>query len=156
MPRCRPDAGRGDDGERAMTHGRRKLVHTAVMPIRWGDMDAMGHVNNTVYFRYMEQTRIDWVHAFARMLGRSAYDGDGPWIVNARCTFLAPLAYPGDAEVKMFLGTAGRSSVESYYEIWMDGRQYAEGAAKMVWIDVKTARPVPLPQPLRDLLDAAE
>ena len=30
------------------------------MPIRWGDMDAFGHVNNTVYFRYMEQVRISW------------------------------------------------------------------------------------------------
>ncbi len=33
---------------------RRKLVHVTTMPIRWGDMDAYGHVNNTVYFRYME------------------------------------------------------------------------------------------------------
>ena len=31
----------------------RKLVHTMRMAVRWGDMDAMGHVNNTVYFRYM-------------------------------------------------------------------------------------------------------
>ena len=33
------------------------------MPIRWGDMDAFGHVNNTVYFRYMEQVRISWFEA---------------------------------------------------------------------------------------------
>lgn len=32
----------------------KRLVHTMTIPIRWGDMDAMGHVNNTVYFRYME------------------------------------------------------------------------------------------------------
>ena len=37
---------------------QKKLVHEMTVPIRWGDMDAMGHVNNTVYFRYMEQTRI--------------------------------------------------------------------------------------------------
>jgi acyl-CoA thioester hydrolase len=30
-----------------------------VIPIRWGDMDAMGHVNNTIYFRYFETIRID-------------------------------------------------------------------------------------------------
>ena len=35
------------------------LVHSVRMPLRWGDMDAMGHVNNTVYFRYLEQARID-------------------------------------------------------------------------------------------------
>ena len=33
---------------------QKKLTHQMVMPIRWGDMDAMGHVNNTLYFRYME------------------------------------------------------------------------------------------------------
>ena len=134
----------------------RKLVHTVVVPIRWGDMDVMGHVNNTVYFRYMEQARVDWTHAFARRLGRDAYAGDGPLIVNASCTFFAPLTYPGKAEVRMFLGVPGRTSVESYYEIWMDGKKYADGAAKLVWIDMKTTRPVPLPEPLRALLDVAE
>ena len=139
-----------------MTHARRKRVHTVIMPIRWGDMDAMGHVNNTVYFRYMEQARVDWTHAFARSMGHAAYADSWPLIVNASCTFSAPLTYPGEAEVRMFLGRPGRSSVESYYEIWMNGKQYADGAAKMVWIDVKTARPVPLPQSLRALLDAPE
>jgi acyl-CoA thioester hydrolase len=140
---------------RAMTE-RRKLVHTVVVPIRWADMDAMGHVNNTVYFRYMEQARVDWAHAFARRLGRDAYANDGPLIVNASCTFFAPLAYPGEVEVRMFLDSPGRTSVESYYEIWMNDKQYAGGAAKLVWIDVKTARPIPLPEPLRALFDAAE
>lgn len=37
----------------------KKLIHISRIKIRWGDMDAFGHVNNTVYFRYMEQTRID-------------------------------------------------------------------------------------------------
>ena len=39
----------------------RVLVHTTTQVIRWGDMDAFGHVNNTVYFRYMEQARIEWL-----------------------------------------------------------------------------------------------
>ena len=45
--------------------GPRLLVHTSVQPIRWGDMDALGHVNNTVYFRYLEQTRIEWVYGLS-------------------------------------------------------------------------------------------
>ena len=44
----------------------RKLVHVERIPIRWGDMDAMGHVNNTVYFRYMEQARIGWFERWCR------------------------------------------------------------------------------------------
>jgi acyl-CoA thioester hydrolase len=37
----------------------KKLTLEMVIPIRWGDMDAMGHVNNTIYFRYLEIVRIE-------------------------------------------------------------------------------------------------
>ena len=37
-----------------------RLVHVERMRMRWGDMDALGHMNNTVYFRYLEQARISW------------------------------------------------------------------------------------------------
>jgi acyl-CoA thioester hydrolase len=137
-----------------MTTSRRR-VHTTRVPIRWGDMDAMGHVNNTVYFRYMEQTRIEWLYACARRLGVTAYEREGPVIVNASCTFHAPLTYPGEAEVRMFVGPPGKSSVESYYEIWMDERKYADGAAKMVWTDLANAKSAPLPEALRALLAEA-
>ncbi len=126
-----------------MTHHGRTLVHTSRQSIRWGDMDALGHVNNTVYFRYMEQARVEWVDSLPR--GRQADDGTGQVIVNASCTFLAPLVYPGDIEVRMYLGDPGRSSVDSFYEIAMQGRTYAEGAARMVWVDLASGRPVPLP-----------
>jgi acyl-CoA thioester hydrolase len=66
----------------------RKLVYSNQMPIRWGDQDAMGHVNNTVYFRYMEQTRIEWLESFG--FGTSVTQTEGPVIVNASCTFLVP------------------------------------------------------------------
>jgi acyl-CoA thioester hydrolase len=126
-----------------------KPVHTTTLPIRWGDMDAQGHVNNTVYFRYMEQARVEWLERAREELGD--FPGQGQVIVNASCTYLIPLTYPGTVEVRMFLGTPGRSSVESHYELWMDGRKYAEGAAKIVWIDLGTQRSAPLPGRLLDL-----
>jgi acyl-CoA thioester hydrolase len=124
-------------------HRPRTLVHTSRQSIRWGDMDALGHVNNTVYFRYMEQARIEWLYSLEREGG--AYGTTGPVIVNASCTFVVPLVYPNDLEVRMYLGEPGRSSVESYYEVVCEGRVCAEGSAKIVWIDVATGRPVPLP-----------
>jgi acyl-CoA thioester hydrolase len=141
-----------------MTHRPRLLVHTSRQSIRWGDMDRLGHVNNTVYFRYMEQARIEWVHGLAPVV--RAYDGTGPVIVNASCTFVAPLVYPGELEVRMYLGDPGRTSVGSFYEIWCGGRKYAEGAAKIVWIDLASGRSVPLPDritaPLRALADGRD
>lgn len=138
-----------------MTHKPRLLVHTSRQAIRWGDMDKLGHVNSTVYFRYLEQARIEW--AYARGGNGEPYDGGtGPVIVNASCTFLEPLVYPGDIDVKMYLGDPGRSSVGSYYEIRCAGRKHADGAAKIVWIDLASGRPVPLPESIAVPLRALE
>jgi acyl-CoA thioester hydrolase len=58
----------------------------------------------------------------------------------------------------MSLGEPGRTSVGSYYEILKDGTKHADGAAKLVWIDIATGRSVPLPDrvtaPLRALESA--
>ena len=85
-----------------------------------------------------------------------AYECAGPVIVNASCTFVAPLVYPGELEVRMFLGEPGRSSVGSFYEIWCGGRKYADGAAKIVWIDLASGRSVPLPDRITAPLRALE
>jgi acyl-CoA thioester hydrolase len=123
----------------------RSLVVTSLQPLRWGDMDALGHVNNTVYFRYMEQARMEWLDGLAA-LGLGYVKGEGPVIVDASCTFREPLVYPGQVEVRMFLASPGRTSVGSYYELWKDGRLHADGAARIVWIDLSTGRPAPLPE----------
>lgn len=140
--------------EEALNAKPRLLVHTSFQTIRWGDMDALGHVNNIVYFQYMEQARIEWTQALDP--SRGTHVGDGPVIVNASCTFLVPLVYPGDIEVRMYLGDPGRTSVGSFYEVWHDGRKFAEGAAKMVWVDLASGRPVPLPDRIAGSLRALE
>jgi acyl-CoA thioester hydrolase len=127
----------------------RKLVFSNHMPIRWGDQDALGHLNNTGYFRFMEQARVEWLEAFG--FSTTAAASEGPVIVNASCTFLIPFTYPGTIECLMFAGTPGRSSVPTFYEMRLVGqaRLFAEGAAKLVWIDSTTGKSVPLPEALR-------
>ena len=132
-----------------------RLVHTMRMPIRWGDMDAMGHVNNTVYFRYFETARIAWFDSI-----RCAPDpaGMGPVIVNANCTFLKQLKYPGEIEVATLVGPPGRSSFQMLHEIRAVGADgavgevQAEGGAKVVWVDFPSEKSVPLPDVIRELL----
>lgn len=130
------------------------LVRTTIQPIRWGDMDAMNHVNNTVYFRYMEQARIEWLESIGYATGQK--HEESPVIVNASCTFLLPLTYPGDVEVRMFVGVAGRSSLPTHYELRVlgDDRLYAEGDAKMVWINTLSGRSVVLPEKMRNLAES--
>jgi len=125
---------------------------TASIPIRWGDMDAFGHVNNTVYFRYMEQARIEWL---AQLRQPQMSDPDGPVLVNASCNFLQQLRYPGMVEVAIYVGAVGRSSVETAYEIRRSDQpaaMYAEGAAKIVWINFAEKKSTPLPDRIRQLL----
>ena len=120
-----------------------RLVHASVQSLRWGDMDAMGHVNNTLYFRYMEQARSEWLHVHAEGGGHDP--GQGTVLLEASCRYLAPLAFPGDVEVRMYVGEPGRSSLASRYEIWNEGRCAAEGAALIVWVSLDTGRSSPIP-----------
>lgn len=80
---------------------KKKLVYEMLMPIRWGDMDAMGHLNtSTTYFRDLVTRRIDLFQA----LSRGLYSGDfGSLIVNGFCNFYRQLEYPGDMRMKMYV-----------------------------------------------------
>ena len=44
-----------------MSAAPRTLLHVCRIPLRWGDMDANGHVNNVLFFRFMEQARVEWL-----------------------------------------------------------------------------------------------
>ena len=134
----------------------RRLLHTARIPVRWGDMDAMGHVNNTVYFRFAEQSRIEWLESMGFFL--DAGRDEAAVIVNASCTFLLPITYPATVEVRLYAGKLGRSSIPTYYEMRCAGNEllYAEGAAKVVWFNPATGKSTPLPERIRLLVDADE
>jgi acyl-CoA thioester hydrolase len=125
----------------------KKLVHVERIAIRWGDMDAMGHVNNTVYFRFMEQARIGWFESLLPH-GR-AWADIGIVIVNASCNFKKPLGYPGTVEVKVFAGAPGGSSVPTFYELRANDELYADGQATVVFVDGRRQKPLRIPDDIR-------
>lgn len=133
-------------------HEARKLVHVESIVVRWGDMDAMGHVNNTVYFRYMEQARIGWFDALVPR--GEAWKSTGIVIANASCNFRRPINYPGTVQVRVYAGAPGGSSVPTYYELQVgdDPLCYADGAATVVFIDMARQKPVRIPDRFRELL----
>ena len=124
---------------------QKKLTLEMVIPIRWGDMDAMGHVNNTLYFRYMEIVRIEWLHKIG---GKPDPAGEGPVIVNAFCNFIKQLEYPGNVLARHYIGDLGRSSFNTYITLERTdapGVIYATGGAKTVWVNFPKQKSVPLP-----------
>lgn len=126
------------------------LVHSMEIPLRWGDQDAYGHANNTVYFRFFEEARITWLDSLEL---KTAPKDTGPIIIKTSATFLKELNYPATVQVKTYVGKAGNTSLESGYEILdsKTGDKYAEGYAKIVWFDHNTRKSTPLPEELRAL-----
>lgn len=133
----------------ALTSGK-KLVFVSRIPIRWGDMDAMGHVNNTVFFRYLEQARIEWYTHIGREKA-----GIETVVVHCYCTYYAPLTYPGEIEIRTYAGSPGRSSFDIVQEIRRSDdldTVCAIGGSKVVWVDLKTGKSTPLPEMMRELM----
>lgn len=136
-------------------HAERMPVFDSIIPVRWGDMDAYGHVNNTVYFRYVEENRVQWLESLGFRV--SPTEPCSPVIINASFTFLIPIIYPATLTVKLYAGKPGRSSVMTWYELWVHGdeRLHAEGHSKIVWMDTRTGKSAPLPQALLAHLPSA-
>jgi acyl-CoA thioester hydrolase len=127
----------------------KKKVHEMIIPIRWGDMDAMGHVNNTVYFLYLETIRIDF---FSSINCVPDPKGQGPVIVNAFCNFYKQLEYPGNVLAKMYVSDPARTTFESWCTLEradQPGLVYAAGGATTIWVDFPQQKAVPLPDHIR-------
>ena len=123
------------------------------VPVAWGDMDALAHVNNTVYFRYFESARI----AFFEQAGRVTLPeaSSGPILADTRCRFVFPLTYPDRITIGTRIRSWGRTSVVMEHGIWsQDGRLAAFGEAVIVWFDYQAQRKEVWPAAVRDALDA--
>jgi acyl-CoA thioester hydrolase len=122
-----------------------RLVHVERMTVRWGDMDALGHMNNTVYFRCLEQARISWFEA----LGID-YRGqrEGPILGSVSCRFRIPVVYPANLLISLHAGEPRNRSFALTSSISDEAdaaRVYATGEAHLVWIDLSDGKSKPLP-----------
>lgn len=129
-----------------------RLVRTDRVPMRWGEMDALGHMNNVSYFRYFEQARISW---FDSLNVDYRPGSEGPILGTMNCKYIRPAIYPADIEVTSYVGRPGRSSFMMFHEMYKVGEAhapYAEAYAVMVWIDLADGKSRPLPGWLREKL----
>lgn len=133
--------------EHTMTEASpRPVLYTTEVPLRWGDMDQLGHVNNTVYFRLFEQARTEWLGSYPQ----TPEDNNPAYVViiHTECSFLKELKAPGTVEVRILAGDRGRSSLVQHYELRRtDDPQtlVSTGSAKLVWVSPDTGRSTPIP-----------
>ncbi len=127
------------------------------VPVAWGEMDAFGHVNNVVYFRYFESARIAYFAALEYMeLMRTT--GVGPILAATDCRFRLPLAYPDSVTVGARVTRVEDDGFVMHYVVVSRraGKVAAEGSGRIVSYDYERKCKAPLQTELRERLARLE
>ena len=113
-------------------------------------MDALGHVNNAIYFRYVESGRIAYFNAIGADAGLDG-GGEGPILADIQCSFIGQLRYPAHIDIGTRTAKIGTKSFAVEAGIFLAGEDapVATSTAVVVWFDYMNQRTAPLPDTLR-------
>lgn len=125
------------------------------MSVRWGDMDALGHVNNVQYYRYGESGRIAYFEPLEQEDPRFWKDY-GIILASMGCDFLAQVHYPAQLEIGTRVSRIGRSSIGMQSAIFLDGRVVAVLNGVVTWFDYAAQKTLPVPEHVRQWIRARE
>lgn len=122
------------------------------LPVTWGEMDAFGHVNNTVYFRYFETARIKYFEEIGLTEMLSSV-GIGPILADTSCKYQKPLFYPDNLTVGTRVISMGNSSIVMEHLVVSDKVGVAAyGQAVVVIYDYDKAMKTAIPDFVRSAI----
>jgi acyl-CoA thioester hydrolase len=123
-------------------------IEPVKIQIRYADLDALGHVNNSNYLIYFEIAR---VHYFNELLGKDwDWRNEGMILANSSLEFLKPLLIQHEAEVKISTLSVGTKSFELYYEISVDDVVFCSGKSVIVAFNSVRNETIPIPSVMRE------
>ena len=99
------------------------------IPVRWGDMDSFGHVNNTVFFRFFEIARIEYFKKI-QILQQTI----GPILASTSCRFLAPIVFPDNIFATAHVYALHEFGFDMAYALYSERNQriVAKGEGKVI------------------------
>lgn len=121
--------------------------------VAWGDMDAFGHVNNVMYYRYIESARI----AYFDLL--NVFDQDVVTVVaSSQCKYLKPVFYPDVLHIGARVEEIRNSAMRMHYVLYSTQQQtvVADGEAVIVFVDKLEMKKTLIPEQLRQAILALE
>ncbi len=142
--------------ERAKPPARSDFPVFRGVTTRWMDNDAYGHVNNVVYYSYIDTVVTEY------LLETGAIDYHGGAViglaVESGCSYFAPISFPDRVTGGIRVERLGRSSVRYGVGIFRgdDEMAAAAGSFTHVYVDAGTRRPVELPERLREICEKLE
>jgi acyl-CoA thioester hydrolase len=112
-------------------------------PVQWGDQDAFGHVNNVVYFRWMESARIEYFHR-AGLGAMMSNQGAGPILASIKCDFRRQLTFPDTLLISASVLSIGRTSIKMAHLVYSTSQKAiaAEGDSVIVMFEYSKQRPI--------------
>jgi acyl-CoA thioester hydrolase len=125
------------------------------IPVQWGDQDSFGHVNNIMYFRWCETTRIYYLERVG--LTRERFNGVGPILAHIGCNYRKPVTFPDTVHIGARVTKMGRSSFRMEHAIFSDALGLvAEADSTLVVYDYNTGKSAPIPDEVRLAISTLE
>jgi acyl-CoA thioester hydrolase len=137
---------------------RSDYAHLTPIQVKWGEMDSLGHVNNTVFFRYSEDGRIDYIHRVTAEGDGASQSNGGPILADLQCSFLLQLRFPADIEIGTRASRLGRSSLNLEQCLFRVGSEEAIAVFKnvIVWFDFGAQTSMRIPETIREQIRRLE
>jgi acyl-CoA thioester hydrolase len=126
-----------------------KPLFVASIGVRWRDLDAFNHVNNSNYLTYLEEARLQWL---SHVPGPWFDDHAMPVMAASQVNYRRPIAWPAQLQVQLSCGRVGNSSMTIAHRVTdaeHPDQLYCDGHVVMVWMDPASGKPVPLPEAIR-------
>lgn len=120
------------------------------MTVRWRDLDAFNHVNNSQYLSYLEEARLQWM---LTLPGQGMDEHVAPVVAAAHLNYRQPIEWPNGIAVELFVERLGNTSVSIGHRIVAAENAdslYCDGHVVLVWVDRSSGRSAPLPDAVRN------
>ncbi len=121
------------------------------IPVQWGDMDSLNHVNHTVFLTWMETARMIYFDQCG-IMEKMESEGIGPILASLKANYISPVHFPDKMTVKATISAMGNSSFEMSYRIFSEknsGKIACEGTVLGVLFDYNSGKSTPIPDELR-------
>jgi acyl-CoA thioester hydrolase len=132
------------------------MSYTHIEKVRFGDLDAMRHLNNVVFLRYFETARIAYLRELVPSHDPAHPEGDAFGLIFAEChiNYRSPVHFDEEVGVVCSIGNVKRSSFRVEFEMRVGSRLAAEGYGVLVGFDYQTQQASALPDSLKETLEA--
>lgn len=127
------------------------------LPTRWGDSDALGHINNAMLVRYLESGRVDYFRQVCDV--KLAEDDDNSFVIaSLEMGFLQQVHHPANLEIATRVSRLGNSSFDVDTLIFEQGKDQPLITSRgiCVWFDLKENRSRPIPENIRETINQFE